>query len=744
MRKTWLLAAVAAVVPLAPTAAAVEAPVLHAETARGTGTYEALPAVKPASKAVDGSIADWTGEASGWAGVTVRSHGELIYTDHLFDAYGADDGGDAERLALLDPLNEGVPETYRLDPIFQADVAGQLGFPTPAFAKAEEHYGDLPHADAADLVEVRVAPTGGDLAVLARTTTMTDPSQTAVLVLLDTLPGGLPRDVPFAAGLRTTAEVAVLGAVGGARAVDLVTGVSTPVPVAVSAAGWDNAVELLVPARLLKGARAPKVGVATGLPTPDGGITVANVAFRTEPVRTWFDKRQALALHGGSIDDFLVDVDLKGLKAGATERYVPGPGYHDAVFRSSEQISTEGGQDGIWQHYGVYVPDGLAAPSPATFWLHWRGGKAHSAATVSPRIMRDFAGEIGGIVVAPRGRGTSEWWIGEGMVDVLEVRADVTERFPVDESRVYVSGHSMGGWGSYLMSILMPDRFAAALPVAGPVTQGAWTGLDLPGCDGFRWEDYTPCYVDTNDGTAREQHTRRLLDNLRNTPIGIYQGAIDELVPTSGVTRQVERLVELGYRHRYWLFPTYEHYSHPIVDEWVAGAEWMAGFTTPERPERVTYTRDMVFERRVEEGNSHTSPEVGLEWLDFDRAWWMSELTPADPVAGAARFDGRSLALAEPDPLLVPEAGGPASRGQVGPYTMTGLAWLANPVGSADRTNGFEITLTGASAVRLDLSAMGIDEAQPVTAKVTTDTPLELRLGDRTLTFSPGTHEVVL
>lgn len=741
MRRTWWGAAlVAGGLGLVPAQAgqAVEAPLLHGETARGTGTLVAEPAVEPVHKVIDGSIADWTGTAPGWGGVAVRSHGELVYTDHLFDAHGADDGGDAERLALLDPLDEGVPETYRLDPIFQADVAGQLGFPTPDFAKAEEQYGDLDGADAADLVEVRVAPSGADLAILARTTTLVDPGATALVVLVDTLPGGIPRDVP-GTGLTTTAELAVVGD----RAVDLLTGMSTQVQVAVSTDGWTNAIELLVP----KAAKAkqPKVAVAAAVPTADGGVAVANVAFRHEPVRTWFDKRQALALHAGSIDEFLVPVDVKALRAGATERFVPGPGYHDAVFTSSEQISTERGQDGIWQHYGVYVPETPSTPTPATFWLHWRGGKAHSAATVSPRIMRDFSTEIGGIVVAPRGRGTSEWWIGEGMVDVLEVRDDVTARFPVDESKVYVSGHSMGGWGSYLMSILMPDRFAAALPVAGPVTQGAWTGLDLPGCGEFRWEEYTPCYVDTNDGDAAAQHTRRLLDNLRNTPIGIYQGAIDELVPTSGVTRQVERLVELGYRHRYWLFPTYEHYSHPIWDEWVAGAGWMGGFATPAQPERVTYTRDMLFERRVEQGNSVSEPESGLEWLDFDSAWWMRDLTAADPVDGAARFDGRSLALAAPAPLLVPEAGGPASVGQAGPYVMTGIAWiddlLAAPV---ERRNGFEVTLAGASAVRLDPAGMGIDVTQPITARVTTDTSVALSIGDRTFSFAPGTHEVVL
>src|ERR671920_397204 len=98
---------------------------------------------------------------------------------------------------------------------------------------------------------------------------------------------------------------------------------------------------------------------------------------------------------------------------------------------------------------------------------------------------------------------------------------------PVEQNRVYVTGHSMGGWASYLLATLHPDRFAAALPVEGPVTQGAFTGLDFPGCDDMTFDEYSPCYVQTNDGDARRQHTLRMLDNLRGVPIGIFQGVID-------------------------------------------------------------------------------------------------------------------------------------------------------------------------------------------------------------------------
>src|SRR5688500_2637196 len=74
-----------------------ELPVLHEAAVRGEGVAAPLPRKAPTSKTVDGLTADWRGTATGFGGTMTISRGELVYTDHLFDAYGADDGQDAER-----------------------------------------------------------------------------------------------------------------------------------------------------------------------------------------------------------------------------------------------------------------------------------------------------------------------------------------------------------------------------------------------------------------------------------------------------------------------------------------------------------------------------------------------------------------------------------------------------------------------------------------------------------------------
>jgi dienelactone hydrolase len=732
---------------LAVPSAATAVPVLSTEVPAGAGRTQALPRVVPAVKKVDGRIGDWRGHLPGFGGAALYSAGELLYQDHLFDAYGADDGRDAERLAIQDPLAEAFPETYRIDPALQANLPGEFGLPAPSELEYSTNYGDVEDAAQADLSELRFAASRRDLFVLARTTTMLagppgekqEPLRTGLLALIDT--GGPATDalpVPFGAGITTTrADKALFLVEDRGWIADLHSKAVTKLPsgsVVTNQAGYRNAIEARVPRRVLGDVRA--VAVATGLAAVGGtefkdlglGANLANVAFRAgEPVRDWWDKRQALALHAGTIDPFFQRVALRRLVSGASERWTPGPGYHERIFSSAPKISEEKGREGILQHYGVYLPSKYRAgtQSPLQFWMHWRGGTANAGAALAPRLFKEFGENVQTIVVSPRGRGTSRWYVGKGHVDFREVWRDVHRSFTVDRARTYIAGHSMGGWASFLLTILYPDRFAAALPASPPPTQGLWTGVDFDGCDEFEADGYTPCYGEANGSDPRAQHTRRLLENVRHVPWAIYHGAADELVPVTGVARQVERLVQLGYRHRFYLFPHQEHYGPPVTDEWADGVRYIHRFRRPLNPPRVTYIRDMPFERATE---TVQSDKVPLDF-SFDRAYWMSRLTPADLEKGVASFDGTSAAIPAEPYTTLPEAGAPTSPDQVGPFAMTGLRW-AGAIGAEkpEPRNAFTATVKGASCVQLDLPRMAIDLAKPISGVVETDRPLHFEL----------------
>ena len=751
-----LLSAVACLLVVAAPAAAesnipvagTTLPVLRSQVAAGSGTLVALKAAHDPVHAIDGKVGDWTGRLPGFGGAIADSHGELVYEDHIFDAYGADNGQDAQRLAVLDPATAAVPEFYRLDPAYQY-VPGEFGIPTGPLV-TETHYGDQPRQDEADLSQVRLAPgPGGSLDLLARTTTMTQPD-TALLVLLDTAPGSTTHDVGFGSGLTTTkAETAVLITSTGARATDLATHATTDLPsgsVAYDDSDYANAIEARLPKALLGGSDRSSVGVAVAsgiAAAPDklkplgdstsnpSAVNVANVAFRTaEPARNWFDKQQALALYAGSIDDFFATADLAALRAGANERYVPGPGYHDRIFASSPQISQEKGEDGILQHYGAFVPTGYQAgtATPTQYWFHFRGGDAHIAAAVVPGIFEDMGESHHSLVITPDGRGTSGWYVGKSQADVLEVWRDSHRIFSIDRNRTYIAGHSMGGWASYLLPIEHPDWFAAAFPASGPPTQGAWTGVDLgPQCDGLSAGGDGACFTSANGGRARDEWTTPLLDNLREVPYAIYQGVEDELVPVSGVIMQAKRFQELGYRYRLYLFHGQEHYGPPIVDQWAEGAAYEHQFVRDPNPPRVTYIRSMPFEHALEQVNVDGTSVKELSF-PLDHAYWMSGLQPTDAAKGSARFDGASNAIPQPGHSTVPEADSGPKTGQGTPYTMAGQAWKPDGTAPPATTNSFTATLTGANAVTLSLRRMQLSTRRTLTGTVDTQAPLALTL----------------
>jgi hypothetical protein len=271
-----------------------------------------------------------------------------------------------------------------------------------------------------------------------------------------------------------------------------------------------------------------------------------------------------------------------------------------------------------------------------------------------------------------------------------------------------------------------PDWFAGSSPASPPPTQGAWTGLDLgEDCDGYQYDEYTPCFIQANEGDARAEFTYPLLDNAREVPFAVYHGTNDELVPVSGVTMMVKKLQDLGYRYRYYLFEGQEHYGPPAVDQWTEGADYLHKFVRNPNPAQVTYIRSMVFENAIERVNRPAGADIDF---DLSHAYWMSGLEPVNEKDGMARFDGTSLGLPQVPHSTFPEADGGAKTGNGAPFTMAGQAWREDPAATPATSNGFEITLSGAKAVTLDLDRMKLSLRKPLTGKVTTDAPLELTL----------------
>jgi len=125
-------------------------------------------------------------------------------------------------------------------------------------------------------------------------------------------------------------------------------------------------------------------------------------------------------------------------------------------------------------------------------------------------------------------------WENWGRLDALEVLDQNLTALSIAPDRVYLTGHSMGGHGSWHLSTLYPDRFAAVGPSAGWITY--WSYRREPPQD-------APSPLKTM--LARASLTSQVPERATNlAPLGVYvlHGAEDDNVPPAQSHLMLERL----------------------------------------------------------------------------------------------------------------------------------------------------------------------------------------------------------
>lgn len=130
--------------------------------------------------------------------------------------------------------------------------------------------------------------------------------------------------------------------------------------------------------------------------------------------------------------------------------------------------------------YAISIPANYSrsTPVPLILALHFGVG-AGDAAGAGRSVMQILIGpalaELGAIIVAPDSvRG--DWSSPENEKAVNELLDMVLARYAIDQKKVAVTGYSMGGAGSWHVAEKFPERFSAAIPVAGrpPASASGW------------------------------------------------------------------------------------------------------------------------------------------------------------------------------------------------------------------------------------------------------------------------------
>lgn len=142
------------------------------------------------------------------------------------------------------------------------------------------------------------------------------------------------------------------------------------------------------------------------------------------------------------------------------------------------------------------------------------------------------------IIVSPQCPAGSYWTL--HIQELTALLDDIVARYPVDQGRIYMTGMSMGGAGTWLLAAFTPERFAAIAPVCSHM-------VPIP------------------------------LPRLKDIPIWAFHGDADERAPVTDIAMTVDRLQALSANAKLTIYPGVGHnawdpaYADPELYQWFLG-----------------------------------------------------------------------------------------------------------------------------------------------------------------------------
>jgi len=176
--------------------------------------------------------------------------------------------------------------------------------------------------------------------------------------------------------------------------------------------------------------------------------------------------------------------------------------------------------------YLLYLPEDYDESEqgwPLLLFLHGAGKRGHDLAKVrgcGPPLLIDSGEPLSMIVVSPQCP-ENVGWQPELLKELLD---EMSERFAVNPRQVFVTGHSMGAYGTWALAASDPERFAAAAPISG--------GGDV-----------------------------NKADRLAKVPIWAFHGGKEKSIPPKASQEMVDAIQALGGNAKLTIYPDEGHSS---------------------------------------------------------------------------------------------------------------------------------------------------------------------------------------
>ncbi len=207
--------------------------------------------------------------------------------------------------------------------------------------------------------------------------------------------------------------------------------------------------------------------------------------------------------------------------------------------KSGRKLKKKSGSYWYWEEprRGYFLIGGnTSKPKALVIGMHGGGVGSGDAGSIH-NAMSSAAAKLGWLAISPEVlEKTERGWTDSGTEEwVLQLVDDAIRTWDLDLDRVYFSGHSMGGYGSWTLGAHHADRVAALAPSAGAPTP-------VYGPEGT--------IIDIDEG---------VVPSLFNVPMVVYQSVDDPQVPADA--NQAAKLAVDKAKERWGGYADFEYWE---------------------------------------------------------------------------------------------------------------------------------------------------------------------------------------
>ena len=206
--------------------------------------------------------------------------------------------------------------------------------------------------------------------------------------------------------------------------------------------------------------------------------------------------------------------------------------------------------DGSLQYFAV-TPQLNGIKNNAALFLSVHGAGVEAIGQAKAYRSKDWGTLVAATNRRPRGFNWEDW----GRLDALEVLSIAQQKFNPDPHRIYLTGHSMGGHGTWFLGATYPGNWAAIAPSAGYPTLKSYGSAD-----GLIPENSKNPFEQLLLRAGNQSDVLKLANNYNPFGVYIFHGNADEVVSVN-YARQMKKILSQFH-------PDFSYYEYPFGSHW--------------------------------------------------------------------------------------------------------------------------------------------------------------------------------